>query len=115
MFRRATQPFTDGSSLLPVLRAPSIPQGLSEVADEFKRLDRRRRAQGLSLGEAERYRALFERLSDILASGERHRRSDSRQHLRIPFRLDLTLRRPHGVVLAACRDFGGGGCAIECG
>ena len=36
----------------PALRAPSVVQGLSEIAEEFKRLDRHRRTRGLSLSEA---------------------------------------------------------------
>ena len=35
--------------------------GLSEIAEEFKSLDVKRRAAGLSLSEAERYRCLFAR------------------------------------------------------
>jgi hypothetical protein len=96
----------------PLLRAPSVPLGISEIAEEFKRLDHARRSRGLSLGEAGRYQALVERLSDALESGTRHRRVDTRQFLRVPFRMTLTLRRPHGVALATCNDFGGGGCAI---
>ena len=96
----------------PALRAPSVVQGLSEIAEEFKRLDRHRRTRGLSLTEAGRYQALYERLSDTLALGERSRRVDTRQFLRVPFRMTLTIRRAHGVVLATCHDFGGGGCAI---
>jgi hypothetical protein len=95
------------------LRAPSIPMGLSELAEEFRRLDRERRQRGLSLGDAGRYHALFQRLSEVLASGERHRKLDARQFLRVPFRLELTLMRGHGRVTARCRDFGGGGCALE--
>jgi PilZ domain len=94
------------------LRAPSVPAGLSEIAEEFKRLDHHRRTRGLSMTEAGRYHALFERLSDTLESGERLRRVDTRQFLRVPFRMTLTIRRAHGTVLAACHDFGGGGCAI---
>src|SRR5262249_46557317 len=96
----------------PALRGPSVPQGLSEIAEEFKRLDQHRRIRGLSLAEAGRYHTLFERLSDTLALGERHRRVDTRQFLRVPFRMTLTIRRAHGNVLATCQDFGGGGCAI---
>lgn len=98
----------------PALRAPSIPMGLSEIAEEFKRLDRQRRTRGLSLGEAGRYHALFERLSDALESGQRHRRVDTRQFLRVPFPMTVTIRRADGVVTAVCHDFGGGGCAITC-
>ncbi len=96
------------------LRAPSVPQGLSEIAEEFKELDRHRRTRGLSLTEAGRYHALFERLSDTLALGERNRKVDTRQFLRVPFRMTLTIRRAHGLVQAACHDFGGGGCALSC-
>jgi hypothetical protein len=88
--------------------------GLSEIADEFKELDDRRRHGGLSLSEAERYRSLFARLSDALASGERHRRVDVRQFLRIRFQMELVLRTPHGDVYAPCQDFGGGGCQVIC-
>ncbi|HXU73337.1 MAG TPA: PilZ domain-containing protein [Polyangia bacterium] len=96
----------------PALRAPSIPQGLSELADEFKRLDHDRRTRGLSPNEAGRYHTLFERLSDTLAQGERNRRVDTRQFLRVPFHMTLTIRRADGTHAAACHDFGGGGCAI---
>jgi hypothetical protein len=94
------------------LRAPSVPMGLSELAEEFRQLDRQRRERGLSLGDAGRYHALFERLSEVLASGERHRKLDARQFLRVPFVVELTLMRGHGPVTARCRDFGGGGCAL---
>jgi hypothetical protein len=97
----------------PALRAPSVPLGLSEIAEEFKRLDIERRTRGLSLTDAGRYQALFTRLSDVLASGERHRRVDSRQFLRVPFLMSLIIRRPHGTMQAICHDFGGGGCAIS--
>lgn len=96
------------------LRAPSVPQGLSEIAEEFKELDRHRRTRGLSLTEAGRYHALFERLSDTLALGERNRKVDTRQFLRVPFRMTLTIRRADGVLLATCHDFGGGGCSVSC-
>jgi hypothetical protein len=95
-----------------VLRAPAISPGLSEIAEEFKELDRARRTRGLSLGDAGRYHALFERLSDAIAFSERHRRVDARQFLRVPFCLTLTIRRAHDQVLVGCHDFGGGGCAI---
>jgi len=97
----------------PALRAPSVPQGLSELAEEFKRLDRHRQTRGLSLAEAGRYHALFERLSDTLAHGERNRRVDTRQFLRVPFRMTLTMRRAHGLAFASCHDFGGGGCSVS--
>src|SRR5512147_1652781 len=96
----------------PALRAPSVPLGLSEIAEEFKRLDAERRTRGLSLADAGKYHALFTRLSDVLASGERHRRVDTRQFLRVPFRLTLTVRRANGTLLCGCHDFGGGGCAV---
>lgn len=96
----------------PALRAPSVQLGLSEIAEEFKRLDRHRRTRGLSLGEAGRYHTLCERLSDELEAGCRSRRVDARQFLRVPFRMTLTIRRPSGLVRADCHDFGGGGCAI---
>lgn len=96
------------------LRAPVAPQGLSEIAEEFKELDRHRRTRGLSLTEAGRYHALFERLSDTLALGERNRKVDTRQFLRVPFRMTLTIRRADGALLATCHDFGGGGCSVSC-
>lgn len=98
--------------MTPALRAQSVPQGLSELAEEFKRLDRERRTRGLSVTESGRYQALYERLSDTLAQGERNRRVDTRQFLRVPFRMTLTIRRADGVRAAVCHDFGGGGCAI---
>lgn len=95
------------------LRALSAPVGLSQLAEEFRQLDLQRRRGGLSLGDAGRYHSLFARLSDALASGERHRRADARQFLRVSFRMQLVLRRAHGAALADCHDFGGGGCAIS--
>lgn len=97
----------------PALRVPSIPMGLSEIAEEFKRLDCQRRQRGLSLGEAEQYHALFARLSDALDAGWRHRRVDERQFLRVPFPMTLFVRLPDGVMGVACHDFGGGGCALS--
>ncbi len=94
------------------LRAPAVPVGLSEIAEEFKRLDLHRRTRGLSLSEAGRYHTLFERLSDELAAGARNRRVDTRQFLRVPFRMTLTVRRADGSIGVACEDFGGGGCAV---
>ncbi|HEY2743313.1 MAG TPA: PilZ domain-containing protein [Polyangia bacterium] len=96
------------------LRASLVPQGLSEIAEEFKLLDQHRRTRGLSLTEAGRYHTLFERLSDTLAHGERNRRVDTRQFLRVPFRMTLTIRRADGMRAAVCHDFGGGGCAVSC-
>src|SRR4051794_33303906 len=96
------------------MRAPAPPMGLSEIAEEFKRLDVQRRGRGLSLGEAERYNALFARLSEVLASNERHRRSDVRQFLRVKFRMEMVIRTPSAELVAQCSDFGGGGCAITC-
>jgi Tfp pilus assembly protein PilZ len=87
---------------------------LSEIAEEFKLLDGRRRQEGLSLGEAERYHSLFARLSDALASQQRHRRVDARQFLRVKFPMTLKLRTTAGEILADCLDFGGGGLAIAC-
>jgi hypothetical protein len=86
--------------------------GLSDIAEEFRELDAVRRHQGLSMGEAERYHSLFARLSDALASCERHRKVDARQFLRVQFEMALVLRTPTGDVLASCQDFGGGGCAV---
>lgn len=86
--------------------------GLSDIAEEFRELDSVRRHQGLSMSEAERYHSLFARLSDALASCERHRRVDARQFLRVQFDMALILRTSNGEALAACQDFGGGGCAV---
>ncbi len=97
------------------LRVPHsapAPAGLSQIAEEFRQLDLQRRRGGLSLGDAGRYHALFARLSDALASGERHRRADTRQFLRVSFPMELIVRRAEGPGRVACRDFGGGGCAI---
>ena len=92
--------------------AASVRMGLSDIAEEFRELDARRRHGGLSLTDAERYHALFARLSDALESSERHRRVDSRQFLRVRFKMDLVLRNGSGETLAQCCDFGVGGCAI---
>ena len=86
--------------------------GLSDIAEEFRELDAVRRHQGLSMTEAERYHSLFARLSDALASCERHRRVDARQFLRVRFQMTLVLRTGNGEVMAVCQDFGGGGCAV---
>ena len=86
--------------------------GLSDIAEEFRELDAVRRHQGLSMTEAERYHSLFARLSDALASCERHRRVDARQFLRVQFDMALVLRTSNGEAFAACQDFGGGGCAV---
>ena len=95
-----------------LLHAASARMGLSDIAEQFRELDARRRHGGLSLTEAEHYHTLFERLSEALASSERHRRVDSRQFLRVRFKMDLVLRTGSGEVLAQCSDFGVGGCAI---
>lgn len=94
------------------LRTPSVPNGLAELAEEFRRLERLRRKAPLAPDDAERYLALFERLSDALAAGERNRRVDARQFLRVPFRLELGLRHDGQRLVVPCHDFGGGGCAI---
>jgi len=96
------------------LRAPSVPPGLSELAEEFRGLDLERRRRGLSLGDASRYHGLFARLSDALTAGERQRRVDGRQFLRVPFHFDLVLARGQARIAARCHDFSGGGCAIAC-
>jgi hypothetical protein len=95
------------------VRAPGPQPGLSEIAEEFKRLDEKRRQHGLSLSEAGRYNSLFSQLSDALASGERHRKVDLRQFLRVKSRMELIIRTKSGEIRATCCDFGGGGCAIE--
>ena len=87
--------------------------GISDIAEEFRELDLLRRHRSLSMAEAERYHALFARLSDALASGERHRRADTRQFQRVQFDMALVLRTPNGETLATCQDFGGGGCSIS--
>jgi len=87
--------------------------GLSELADEFKRLDQTRRQRGLSMSEAGRYNALFSQLSDALSANERHRKVDMRQFLRVRSPMELVLRTGGGELRAVCNDFGGGGCAIE--
>jgi hypothetical protein len=94
------------------LRAPSVPLGLSEIATEFKRLEELRRSSGLSLGDAEVYRTLSARLSDALAAGQKLRRVDERQFLRVPFKMDLLIRRANDAFLVLCHNYGGGGCAI---
>lgn len=95
------------------LRVPGpAVQGLSEIAEEFKRLDHKRRNGGLSLGEAERYNALFANLSDALASGEKHRKADVRQFLRVRAPMELMIRTGRAEERAVCVDFGGGGCSI---
>jgi hypothetical protein len=87
--------------------------GLSDIAEEFRELDAIRRHQGLSMTEAERYHSLFARLSDALASCERHRKVDARQFLRVQFDMALVFRTSDGgEILAGCQDFGGGGCAV---
>src|SRR3954470_17096321 len=86
--------------------------GLSDIAEEFKSLDSVRKNHGLSMSEAERYHSLFARLSDALASCERHRRVDARQFLRVQFDMALVLRTAGGDAVASCQDFGGGGCAV---
>lgn len=98
-----------------VTHSRSAQTGLSDIAEEFRELDETRRTHGLSTAEAERYHSLFSRLSDALASSERHRKIGTRQFLRIQFNMDLVIRTPRGEVLAACRDFGGGGCSLSCG
>jgi hypothetical protein len=95
------------------VHAPGPQPSLSDLAEEFKRLDEKRRKEGLSLSEAGRYNSLFSQLSDALASGERHRKVDLRQFLRVKSRMELVIRTRAGEVSAICRDFGGGGCAIE--
>src|SRR5438034_4670230 len=90
------------------------PVGLSQIAEEFKLLDDRRRSQGLSMSDAERYNALFARLDDALASNERHRRVDERQFLRVRFDMGLHVKSNAGDLLVTCQDFGGGGCSIAC-
>jgi PilZ domain len=90
------------------------PMGLSQIAEEFKLLDDRRRTQGLSLSDAERYHVLFARLDDALVSNERHRRVDERQFLRVRFDMELHVKSSAGDLLVSCQDFGGGGCSIAC-
>jgi hypothetical protein len=95
------------------LRAPSAPVGLSQLAEEFRQLDQQRRCGRLALSDSARYHSLFARLSDALASGERHRRADARQFLRVSFPMQLVLQRAKELIAADCHDFGGGGCAIS--
>lgn len=90
-----------------------VSPSLSELAEEFKRLDVRRRRQGLSLSDADRYNTLFEQLSEALSACERKRKCDMRQFLRVQADMVLIIRRPEGQTQAKCLDFGGGGCALE--
>ena len=87
-------------------------RGVSKLAEEFRELERRRRAGRLPAGEVHRYHAMFGRLSDALASGERRRRMDARQFLRVLADLRLVVRTAAGESLARCLDFGGGGCSV---
>jgi hypothetical protein len=89
-----------------------VSPSLSELAEEFKRLDVRRRRQGLSLSDADRYNTLFEQLSEALSACERKRKCDVRQFLRVQADMVLVIRRPEGQMEAKCLDFGGGGCAL---
>jgi len=89
--------------------------GLTDVAEEFKNLDGQRRQRGLSMSEAERYNALFARLSEMLSASERHRKVDERQFLRVKVPMAIVMRTARGEVNALCHDFGGGGCSIACG
>jgi|GEM_PF-4861715 len=85
---------------------------LCEIAEEFKQLDLRRRQGGLSAGEAEHYRSLFERLSEALTATERRRKADARQFLRVQAPMQLVVRGPDGTHEAQLVDFGGGGCSV---
>jgi hypothetical protein len=87
--------------------------GITEIAGEFKKLDTVRRKRGLSLNEAEQYRSLFERLSEALSAGERKRKADERQFLRVQAPMEIVLRVAGGEMAVTCGDFGGGGCCIR--
>lgn len=93
--------------------SPQGQTGLSQIAAEFKILNDRRKAEGLRGKDADRYYALFARLSQALAGGERRRRMDARQFLRVPGGAVLVLCGAEGERTATCRDFGGGGCAVD--
>src|SRR5258708_4713491 len=92
--------------------SPTRPS-FSKLADEFRMLDMRRRRYGLSLADVGRYQALCSQLSDALATMEKNRRLDARQFLRVPFAIQIVVRRPQGQLAIECHDFGGGGCAIR--
>jgi hypothetical protein len=94
------------------LHAPAIRVGLTELAAEFKRLETMRRHRTLSRDDREYHRAVFARLSEVLASGARHGCVGERQFLRVPLPMNLVMQRRQGAVRVVCRDFGGGGCAI---
>lgn len=87
--------------------------GISRIAAEFKALNDRRRIEGLSRRDADRYYALFAQLSEALAGVERRRRMDARQFLRVAGEAVLVLSTGDGERSAVCHDFGGGGCAID--
>lgn len=89
------------------------PSALSEVAEEFRRLESARRHGGLPQPDAERYYSLFARLSELLAQGERNRKADQRQFLRVPAELQIVVRDAERQHHVACRDFGGGGCFFQ--
>jgi hypothetical protein len=95
------------------VEGPSGGPSLGDLIEEFRALELRRRQGGLPLAEAERYYSLFQRLDDALASGERHRKADQRQFLRVPTDLTLTIRTPGGTLDVQCSDFGGGGCFFK--
>lgn len=94
------------------MNAASNPTSLSDIAEEFRLLDQKRRKATLSDREREQYHCLFERLSDALAGGVRYRRMNERKFLRVPFPMTIHIRRGNSTLPAPCLNFGGGGCAI---
>ena len=94
------------------MSAAPYPHSLSDIAEEFRLLDIKRRKAALSDGEREQYHSLFERLSDALAGGVRYRRMNERKFLRVPFPMTVQIRRGSTTLSAPCLNFGGGGCAI---
>jgi hypothetical protein len=78
---------------------------------EYRELDRRWRRSGLSLGEAARYRALFDQLASLLAGlGPR---DDRRQFLRVPRPVAVAFTFRGEPAVGVALDFGSGGLCLS--
>jgi hypothetical protein len=94
----------------PRLEKP-VPAWLSELAEELRDIDRRRRLKGgLSLADAARYRALVARLGQII--GTKSSPKDQREFLRVPHPATVLFHAGGELRAGLANDFGGGGMSM---
>lgn len=85
---------------------------LAVLVEEFRVLDQLRRAGGLALGQAARYRELYEELSYRLTTGH-VLKEDARESLRVPSPAPVSFRRGDELMSGVAFDIGQGGLFLS--